>query len=80
MTDPRDPGRTVLDMDGRPHRHAPPPPVTDFWFARLEARLTALEAAVTRLERQVWLLSLGASGLLLLEGLHLIAVLIPATP
>lgn len=44
------------DVVGLERRGAQSPaPVTDFWFARLDRRLGRIEAAVARIERQMWL-------------------------
>ena len=79
MTDlpPRGPADPrVIGMDGRPI--APQPlPVTDFWFARMEARDLDLDATLTRLDRRLWLLTVVVSVLLLVEGLRLAAEIAP---
>ncbi len=44
-----------------------PPPVSHFWFARVDVRLGRIELMVTRLERQIWLIVGGCAGLLIFE-------------
>ncbi len=58
----------VVDLGARlPVR--PPVGASDFWFAQIELRLTRIEAAMARLERQLWLMiALGAVGLMLAVG------------
>ena len=56
----------VVDMDGKPQdRRAPP--VSDFWFAQLDQRLSRIEMIVDRLAWQFWMIACGAFGLLVLE-------------
>ncbi len=42
-------------------------PVTDFWFAQVDARLTRIEVIIRRLEWQILMLVCGAAALLLFE-------------
>ncbi|KAA9009030.1 hypothetical protein [Histidinibacterium aquaticum] len=51
----------------------PAAPVTDFWFAQVDLRLSKIEALVERLERQIWGLVYAAGGILLIEGLRALA-------
>jgi hypothetical protein len=65
----------VVNMEGKPARREGPPPVTDFWFAQVDLRLTRIETMMERLERQIWLMVYAAGAILLIEGLRaLIAV------
>lgn len=45
-------------------------PVTDFWFAQVDLRLTRIETMIERLEKQVWTLVYAALAILLIEGLR----------
>jgi len=56
----------VVDMDGKPQVR-PPPPVSDFWFAQLDQRLSRIEQLVDRLAWQFWLIACGAAALVLIE-------------
>jgi len=56
----------IVDMDGRRPERAPPP-VSDFWFAQLDQRLSRIEFMVTRLEWQILFVACGSFGLLVLE-------------
>lgn len=58
--------RKVVDLQGKPHRDAPPP-LSDFWFAQVDVRLGRIECIVTRLEWQIWLIVCGCAGLLIFE-------------
>jgi len=58
--------RNVVEMDGKPHRDAPPP-ASDFWFAQVDVRLGRIEFMVSRLEWQVWIIVCGSAGLLVFE-------------
>ncbi len=42
-------------------------PVTDFWFAQVDARLTRIEIMIGRLEWQILMLVCGAAAMLLFE-------------
>jgi len=56
----------VVEMDGQRHTRAPYP-VTDFWFAHVDMRLSQIEIMLRRLEWQVWLIVCGAAAMLVLE-------------
>lgn len=56
----------VVDMDGKPQERRSPP-VSDFWFAQLDQRLSRIEQIVDRLAWQFWMIACGAFGLLVLE-------------
>lgn len=43
------------------------PPVSDFWFAQVDVRLSRIEFMVARLEWQVWIIVCGCAGLLVFE-------------
>ncbi|HEV8034106.1 hypothetical protein [Yoonia sp.] len=58
--------RKVVELDGTPRRDAPPP-VTDFWFAQVDMRLSQIEFIIARLEWQIWLIVCGCAGLLIFE-------------
>ncbi|KQI72711.1 hypothetical protein AN191_06795 [Loktanella sp. 5RATIMAR09] len=58
--------RKVVELDGRPRRDGSPP-VTDFWFAQVDVRLSQIEFIVARLEWQIWLIVCGCAGLLIFE-------------
>jgi uncharacterized membrane protein len=45
-------------------------PVTDFWLATVDMRLSRIERMMERLERQVWVLAAVAGGLMMLELLR----------
>ncbi|SLN54508.1 hypothetical protein [Roseisalinus antarcticus] len=47
-----------------------PAPVTDFWFAQVDLRLTKIDTMIERLERQIWLLVYAAGAILVIEGLR----------
>ncbi|WP_368187652.1 hypothetical protein [Aestuariibius sp. HNIBRBA575] len=72
----------IVDMDGkRPPDSATSArrdaghPVSDFWFAQVDLRLTRIETMMERVERQIWMMVYAAGGVLLIEGLRaLIAV------
>ena len=49
------------------------PPVTDFWFAQVDARLDQIERMVRRLEWQVWMVVCGSAALLLIEILRILS-------
>lgn len=57
----------VVDLEGRSKKAPHPPPVSDFWFAKLDVRLGRIEFMVARLEWQILLIACGAFGLLVLE-------------
>lgn len=59
--------RKVVDLESQPRRAAAPPPVSDFWFAQVDVRLSRIEFMVTRLEWQVWVIVCGSAGLLVFE-------------
>lgn len=56
----------VVEMDGQRHVRASYP-VTDFWFAQVDLRLSKIELMVRRLEWQIWLIVCGAAAMLILE-------------
>ncbi len=56
----------VVDMEGKPQGRQSPP-VSDFWFAQLDQRLSRIEQMVDRLAWQFWMIACGAFGLLVLE-------------
>ena len=58
--------RKVVDLDGKPRREGSNP-VSDFWFAQVDVRLSRIEFMVSRLEWQVWLIVCGCAGLLVFE-------------
>ena len=61
----------VVDLDGK--RREGPAPVTDFWFAQLDARLGRIEFVVARVEKQIWLLVCAGFALLAFELVRLLA-------
>ena len=46
--------KNIVDLD--PQRRHHQKPATDLWFAQLDVRLSKIEFAIARLEKQVWLL------------------------
>jgi hypothetical protein len=58
--------RNVVEMDGKPRRDVSPP-VSDFWFAQVDVRLSRIEFMVSRLEWQIWMIVCGCAGLLVFE-------------
>jgi len=56
----------IVEMDGR-RGPSQPAPVSDFWFAQLDQRLSRIELMVMRLEWQILFVACGSFGLLLLE-------------
>lgn len=54
----------VVDLKGRVHE---PPPVTDFWFARIDSRLSGIEQLVKRLEWQVFVIVCACACVFVLE-------------
>ncbi|MEY1555171.1 hypothetical protein AB3Y40_06005 [Yoonia sp. R2331] len=48
-------------------RRSTPLPVTDFWFAQVDARLTRIESIIQKLEWQILMLVCGTAALLLFE-------------
>lgn len=56
----------IVEISSKP-RPSQPPPVTDFWFAQVDARLTRIEMIIRRLEWQILMLVCGAAALLLFE-------------
>ena len=59
----------LTDKAGR----AKAPPVTDFWFARVDLRLGQIERMVRRLEWQVWVLVCASAAMLLIEVLRILS-------
>ncbi len=49
--------------------------ISDFWFARIELRLSRLESMVERLERHLWMLIYAAGAVLVIEGLRALAAI-----
>ncbi|WP_368346322.1 hypothetical protein [Pelagovum sp. HNIBRBA483] len=47
-------------------------PVTDFWLATVDVRLSRIERMMERMERQVWALAAVAGGLLLVDLMRMI--------
>ena len=45
-------------------------PVTDFWFAQVDLRLSKIEGMIERLERQLWVMVYAAGTILAIEGLR----------
>ncbi|MFT5630192.1 MAG: hypothetical protein ACI82I_002407 [Gammaproteobacteria bacterium] len=58
--------RKIVDLPIR-ERVQTRPPVSDFWFAQLDVRLGKIEAMLTRLEWQVWIIVCTVFGLSILE-------------
>lgn len=56
----------VVELDGQRHMR-PNYPVTDFWFAQVDLRLSQIEVMLRRLEWQIWLIVCGAAAMLVLE-------------
>lgn len=54
-------------------RIVPPTPVTDFWFAQVDARLSRIEMMIRRLEWQILLIVCGTAALLLFEIVRMLA-------
>lgn len=65
-------GDKVVDLKGREHV---PPPVTDFWFARVDSRLSRIEMMVNKLEWQVLIVVCTCAAVFILQ---LVSVLKPA--
>jgi len=63
----------VVELDGQRHVR-PSYPVTDFWFAQVDLRLSKIELMVRRLEWQIWLIVCGAAALLVLEIVQFLKV------
>ena len=59
----------VVDLAVR-SRLAAAVPVTDFWFAQVDARLSRIERMIQRLEWQIILMTSGIAALLLIEILR----------
>lgn len=59
----------VVDLAVR-SRLAASVPVTDFWFAQVDARLSRIERIIRRLEWQVIMMISGIAALLLIEILR----------
>lgn len=57
----------VVELDGQRHVRPPTYPVTDFWFAQVDLRLSQIEIMLRRLEWQIWLIVCGAAAMLVLE-------------
>ena len=56
----------VVGLNGKAaNRQAPP--VTDFWFAQVDQRLSRIEQIVDRLSWQFWIIACATAGLLVLE-------------
>ncbi len=62
----------VVDIQGKP-RQPTQPPVSDFWFAQVDVRLSRIEFMVSRLEWQIWLIVCGCAGLLVFEILKVLS-------
>ncbi len=56
----------IVDI-GSKLRPGTPLPVTDFWFAQVDARLTRIEMIISRLEWQILMVVCGTAALLLFE-------------
>ncbi|WP_342075395.1 hypothetical protein [Yoonia sp. SS1-5] len=56
----------IVDLKGRPRQYSPPP-VSDFWFAQVDVRLSRIEQMVSRLEWQIWVIVCSCAGLLIFE-------------
>jgi len=54
----------VVELKGRVHE---PPPVTDFWFARIDSRLNGIEQLVRRLEWQIFVIVCACACVFVLE-------------
>lgn len=61
----------VVDIDTRAKR--PAAPVSDFWFAQMDVRLSRIEFVVSRVEKQVWLIVCAAFALV---GIEVVAALV----
>lgn len=64
-------GDKVVDFKGRAHVQ---PPVTDFWFAQVDSRLSRIEMMVKKLEWQVLIVVCTCAAVFILE---LISILKP---
>lgn len=60
----------IVDLEGREIRRDGGHPVSDFWFAQVDLRLTRIETMVERVERQIWMMVYAAGALLAIEGLR----------
>ncbi|WP_458790280.1 hypothetical protein [Yoonia sp. MH D7] len=58
-------GKVVELLSPDPRRVQPP--LSDFWFAQLDVRLSKIEFMMARLEWQIALIVCGAFGVLILE-------------
>jgi len=57
-------GDKVVDIKGREHV---PPPVTDFWFAQVDNRLSRIEMIVMKLEWQLLIVVCAIAAVFVLE-------------
>ena len=66
-----------MPSEERPNEsvHAGGTRISDFWFARIELRLSRLESMVERLERHLWMLIYAAGAVLVIEGLRALAAI-----
>jgi len=55
----------IVDIENRR-----PAPVSDFWFAQVDLRLSKIEGMIERLERQVWTFIYAAGALVVIEALR----------
>ena len=62
----------MTDDKVKPLRRAEPLPVSDFWFAQIDLRLSRLEAPSNRIERGLSMLIYGGFTLLVIEGRRLL--------
>lgn len=62
----------IVDLSGK-SRPPTSPPVSDFWFAQVDNRLSRIEVMVTRLEWQIWLVVCGCACLLVIQVLRVLS-------
>ena len=65
-------GNKIVDLSSKAPGRVPPP-VTDFWFAQVDTRLSSIERMVRRLEWHIWLIFCGTAALLFLTVLEAFA-------
>lgn len=66
------PENKVVDMAGKPQTQVPPP-VTDFWFAQVDTRLSRIEMMVRRLEWHIWAIFCGLCAVLVLSIVEILS-------
>lgn len=54
-------------------KHVPRPPVTDYWFAQVDTRLSRIESYIKRLEWQIWMIVCGTAALLVVAVVQILA-------